>query len=378
MCTNKETLALREFGIEVVERLNAQWCVRLDTIINNEALTLTQRKRLLIARMTEAALSNIDEHNWEMGADAELLAMENRVLIERAIEGKDPELEPNLSFTEHNFRILSNYQGDQVKNFLIQLTKRFESMANAKTPGQLALEIVGSSLVSVGTAMSKLTISAWRAGQPLLQAVRAGVTGVGLKTAVTVVIIILAALLLYLFLENPKKILGLICNDTDEDLIVKDWRKGVSGGTGGDLYLEHGHMENFPEDHATGALDSPLVQVRKRAFFGPGDEENVVFAGFYFGDRNFGLRGVEGVMLFSSTTSNLMFAHQFAVPYTKDNGTNMRFLTARPGSLPDLFRDMYNQRRVRVDITAEGYRLVSTVNDPRGGVVGLIASISKL
>lgn len=375
--SNDENLSLREFGTQVVERLNTHWGIRLDTIINNEALTLEQRKRLLVARMLEAALSKIDEHNWQMGFTTELHETENRNLIERALKGDDPELEPNISVTEHNFRILRNYQGQEIKNYLVQYTKRFEAMAQAKTPGQLAIDIVSASLVSVGTAMAKGAITAWRAGQPLLQAVRTGITSIGMKTAITVVVIVLAALLLYLFLENPKKILAMIFNDTDEDLIVKDWRKGVDGRTGGDLYLEHGHMENFPEDHATGALDSPLVQLRQRAFFGPNDPENVVFGGFYFGDRNFGLRGVEGVMLFSSKTTNLMVAHQFAVPYTNDNGTNMRLLTERPRSFPDLFRDMYNQRRVRVDLTTGGYRLVSAVNDPRGGVVGLMASISK-
>lgn len=371
------TLSYREAGQETVNRLNALWGVKLENIINNEALSLEKRRQLLTSKMLEAAYLQIDEANFHLGIEEDQNKLENQALIAKAVAG-DVELEPNISFTEKNYRILRDYQGQKVKDFILTFTKRFESMANAKTPGQLAIEILASSAISIGTAMAKLTIQAWRAGATLLAAIKSGVTGVGMKTAIAVIVIILAALLLYLFLENPKKILGLIINDTDDDLVVKDWRKGVDGGSGGDLHLEHGKIENFPEDHATGDLDSPLVQIRKRAYFAPDDEDNVVFAGFYFGNRVFGLRGVEGVMVFSSNTNSLKYAHMFAVPYTNDNGTNMKAFTGPTPNLPTLYRDLYNSRKTRVDITDQGVRMTSTVNDPRGGVVGLIATISKV
>jgi len=370
-------LSFRTVGEQTVERLNARWGVRLDNIINNEALSLSQRRHALTAKMLECALLEIDEHNWQMGIEEEN-PVDNKQLIAKAIEGTAVELEPNISFIEKNFKLLRNYEGQQVKDFIVTFTKRFESMSNAKTPGQLAIEILSSSALAIGTAMAKLTVTAWRGGATLLAAIKSGVIGVGIKTAVAVIIIILAALLLYLFLENPKKILAMIINDTHDDLVVTDWRKGVDGGEGGNLWLEHGRMENFPEDHANGDLDSPMVQIRKRAFFAPGDEDNVVFAGFYFGARNFGLRGVEGVMVFTSATSQLKYAHMFAVPYVNDNGTNMRVFTGAVPNLSTFYRELYNARKVRVDVVDQGVRMTSTVDNARGGVVGLIASISKV
>ncbi|MGQ7378966.1 hypothetical protein ACTGVF_11275, partial [Streptococcus suis] len=145
----------------------------------------------------------------------------------------------------------------------------------------------------------KLTWTAWRGGATFLNALRAGITTLGMKTAITIIVIVLVAFLLYLFLENPKKVLALVFNDTAEDLVVTNWRAGVEGGTGGNLYVAHGHMENFMQDHASGDLDSPIVQIRQRFFFEPNDPDNVVFGGIYFADRNFGLRGSEGVMLFT-------------------------------------------------------------------------------
>ena len=270
MGARAEGQSLKATGLEIVERLNARWDVRLDLIIQNEALSLEQRRQMLIARMLERALADIDEQSLNMDVEPAVLAAENQALIERAVRGDAPEVEVNFAITEHNFKILRDYTGGQVTDYITRLCKRFEAMSRAKTPGELALEIFGSSLVCVGTAMGKLTFAAWRAGQPLLTAIRAGVTGIGMKTAVAVVIIVLAALLLYLFLENPKKILGLIVNDTDDDLVVKDWRKGVDGGAGGDLWMEHGHMANFPEDHASGDLQLAA---------GPGPQARVVGPG---------------------------------------------------------------------------------------------------
>ncbi|PNB36201.1 hypothetical protein C1X73_37870, partial [Pseudomonas sp. FW305-130] len=83
-----------------------------------------------------------------------------------------------------------------------------------KTPGQLAIEISVSSLFSIGVSMAKLTWTAWRGGATFLNALRSGITSMGMKTAIAVIVIVLVAFLLYLFLENPKKVLALVFNDT--------------------------------------------------------------------------------------------------------------------------------------------------------------------
>ena len=137
--------------------------------------------------------------------------------------------------------------------------------------------------------------------------------------------------------------------------------------------VEHGQMVNFMQDNEDG-LSSPMLQLKQKLNFGPNDKDNMVFAGFYFADRNIGFRGAEGVVVFASKTSSA-FAHMFAVPYVNDNGTNMRLLSAPTDDLSKLYRDMYDSRQVRVDATSGSYRFTSTVNDAKGGVVGCVASI---
>ncbi|UTM60192.1 hypothetical protein L4174_019230 [Photobacterium sp. CCB-ST2H9] len=368
-----EEMSPKEVALGIVERLEKLWNVDLKSIITNEALTEDERLKKLRARMVEAALSNIDQLHDEVGH--QLTDNEDDALLQRVLAEKDIETEPNICVLRSNYEIIRRYQGKQVYDYVFNLSKRMEAMAQAKTPGQLAVQTVGSTLFSVGTAWAKLTWSAWRGGQTLLQATRTGITSLGMKTAVTAVVLVLAVILLYLFLENPKKILGVMYNDTDQMLVVQDWQESE-----GNLYMEHGEMKNFMSDYATGNLDSPKVQMKSRFLndpSNPNNPEDVIFGGLYFSDRKFGLRGTEGLIVFNSPDSSLIFAHQFAVPYTKDNGTFMQVLRSIPSDLSGLFREMYNQRVTRFDKNEGGFRMTSTVNDPRGGVVGLIATISQ-
>jgi len=163
---------------------------------------------------------------------------------------------------------------------------------------------------------------------------------------------------------------GMVINNTNDNLVVNKYRE-----SNGHLHMEHGVMVDFMEDNEDG-LQSPKLQIKQRLNFGENNSENVVMAGIYFADRNVGFRGSEGVMVFTSTTTSLQFAHMFAVPYINDNRTNMKYLAQAPSNLETLFRELYNENKVRVDFVSNGYRMTSTVNNPRGGVVACIAYIA--
>ena len=196
-----------------------------------------------------------------------------------------------------------------------------------------------------------------------------------MKTAVGTVIIVLAGLLMWLLFENPKKLLGMVLNNTDGNLIVSNWRNGVDKNNNSDLWMQHGNMQKFMQDYQGGDL-TKKIQLNARVVFGPGDPDNCVYGGIYFADKNAGFLGAEGLMIFQANNTPLRFAHMFAVPYTKDNGTNMTMVSGSP-NLETLYRQLYDNRKVRVNVTSGDYNMTSTVNDPRGGVVGCIASITK-
>jgi hypothetical protein len=368
-------LSPKQFAEEIIAGLHQSHGVDLRAIFNDASLNTGQKARRARVVLLEALLNEADRAGLHANFVAPADFDEDMFLGQ--LMSEDVEIEPNVAMTQGDAEFVMAQTGQDIHTYLYTLTKRMENMARSKTAGQLAIEMVAGGLVSVGVPMAIGTIKALRAGMTVLNAVRAGITSIGLKTAIGVVVVVLVAFLLYLFLENPKKILAMVINDTDDHLIVKDWRKGVDGAKEGDLFMQHGHMANFMQDNEEG-LQSPQVQVRARAFFAEKDPDNVIFGGIYFADRNFGLRGAEGVMIFSGKNTSLRFAHMFAVPYFNDNGTNMRLLSGEVPDIEQLYREMYDSRKVQVDFNDGGYRFRSGVNDARGGVVACIGSISKI
>lgn len=370
--TEYSHLTSRQFAEQVMESINRQHGVDLRKIFENDALSVREKSRVARVRLTEALLADL-EHSGTLAkpADAEF---DEEAALSRLLD-TEVDIEPNLSLLSSDAAVIMEYRGDDVRQYMYTLTKRMENAGNAKTPGQLAIELVAGGLISVGVPMAVGTVRALRAGQAVLAAVRSGVTSIGLKTAIGAIVVVLVGFLLYLFLENPKKVLGMVINGTDKNLVVKDWQKGLDGGTGSDLFMAYGHMGSFMKDNEDG-LASPEVQIRARINFGPDDPDNVVFGGIYFADRNFGLRGAEGVMLFTSHDGQVRIGHLFACPYFEDNGAYIAI--AQPGQTSQQFyNDFYGKRQVSLDHSEGGYRLRSNVNNARGGVVACIASISS-
>jgi hypothetical protein len=144
--------------------------------------------------------------------------------------------------------------------------------------------------VSVGFSMMRETYVFLRGGQVLQAALRSGITRIGMASAIGAVVLVLVALVYWLTVINPKKLLGMIISGTRSTLIVKNWRAGVDGGRGSDLFMQHGSMNSFMQDYEAGDLSKKIDGAYE-------------------------------------------IAHMFAVPYYKDNGTNVAFVR---GPFPDL------------------------------------------
>ncbi len=363
MAQSSSLISDQEFAKSICLNLHNLYNVDLDAIFSSEGLTDKQKIKMGANRLQEAIFLRAYNNGYE-GFDLNL--SEGGTIIANG----DIDIEPNIALSEADAKFLSTLEKEEVKTYLFNLTKRFENMANAKTPGLLVAEMAAGGIIAVGVPMAVTVVKGLIAKQALKTAMLAGIKGIGMKTVIGAVVIVLATLIFYLLVENPKKILGMVINNTDDNLVVNKYRE-----SNGNLFMQHGQMVDFMEDNEDG-LQSPKLQIKQRLNFGENNEDNVVFAGIYFADRNIGFRGSEGVMVFTSTTTSLQFAHMFAVPYTNDNRTNMRYLAQTPSSLEVLFRELYNENKVRVDFISNGYRMTSTVNDPRGGVVGCIAYVA--
>ena len=154
---------------------------------------------------------------------------------------------------------------------------------------------------------------------------RSGITRIGMASAIGCIALALVALVAWLIAINPKKILGVIINGTASTIVVKNWRAGVDGAKGSDLFMKHGSMNSFMQDYELGDL-SKVIQINARLDFGEGLDERICAAGLFFADKNIGVYGAEGVMILTAGDGAFEIAHMFAVPYNKDNGTNVSFV----------------------------------------------------
>lgn len=363
-----EEVSEKEFATQICGNLNEEFGIDVKSLLLTPGISDRERIKLAANHLVEAIILKSAAENIE-GFEIQSLSEVN--LAE--FVANTLEIEPNISYSEKDAIALSNLQGQKLKDYLFTLTKRFENMAKAKTPGQLVAEMAGGALLSVGVPMGIQVVKSLIAREGVKLAMLNGVKAIGMKTVIVTVALVLAGLLYYLLVENPKKILGMVVNNTDDNFVVNNY-----ASKSGDLRMIHGEMVNFMEDSEDG-IEGPKIQLKQKLNYGEGNEENMVFAGIYFADRNVGFRGSEGIIVFTSKSNpNFKFAHVFAVPYVNNNRGNIKIINGNPGNLDDLFRTLYNQDRQGVDYIDQGYRLTSTVNDARGGVVACIAYIGKV
>ncbi|WP_045876438.1 hypothetical protein [Pseudofrankia sp. DC12] len=364
-------LSDRQFAEQIMDSIRERHGVDLQAIFSNDALSERKKARLARVRLLEALLDEASQPG-SGAVDLDAADFDEETALARMLD-TEVDVEPNLALARGDANYLMSLRGDGVREYLTMLVKRFENMQTAKTPGQFTIELISSGLAGVGAPMTAEVLRELRAGQVLTAAIRNAITTIGLKTAIAAAVAVLTGLLRYMSLENPKKILGLVLNDTDEHLVVKDWKEGVDGTKAGDLYMHSGHMAAFMQDNERGLL-SPRVQVGARVSYGPDEPDTIVFAGIYVANRNIGLRGTTGIMIFSSPS--IRVAHLFAVPYFDDNGTYIGFVNEGE-DIGKIYTDFYDQRQVSVARTERNYRLGANVNAARGGVVSCIASIAQ-
>lgn len=369
-------LTPRALAEQIIGRLEKAFSIELMPLFKKD--TLTERQRIVLFKDT---LCNGIFHR----AEAENLAdfyLSPQSLTDReemdylkAETGDETgasaiDLVPLLALAEKDAELIKTFRGEDLKDYLFTLTKRFENIANSKSVPQVVAGLISGGVLAIGVAFAEITAKQLAEGAAISGAIRAGILGVGLRVVITLAVVVLVVLLLYLFLGNPKKILGMVINQTAEDFVVRNFKQ-----SDGDLYVNAGEIKNFMEDSRDG-LGSAKVQLKRMLSTGKEEEDQAVFAGLYLIDKKPGIFGAEGLALFSSLVSDLRFAHLFASPYTRDNGTNMAFVPGKDSVEPGkLFAELYPTRQVRVTVDNGSFELASTVNSARGGVVGCIASI---
>ncbi|TMQ18171.1 MAG: hypothetical protein E6J91_08525 [Deltaproteobacteria bacterium] len=347
---------------QLIERLDRKLGIKLHEIIDDDQLSPRDRRRRVVGQIFEAALARVQP---EAGAATVGAAPPGSA-------GDDVEVEPNIAFAAENARYFASLRGKEMHEFVFSLTKRFENMVSATGPAELAYQVVGAGIVGLTIEGGINTLAGLRNRLPLLKAVEAGIRKIGMRGALLAAAAALGTLIVFFLSGNQKAIFAMIFNDTDEDMIVRNWQEALDGGQG-DVYLKHGSVVAFPQDWRIRDGGHTKVQLYRRLRDGT---KTIVYAGLLFGQKNVGPLGVEGLTLFTLGQDKGWVSHLFAVPYARNNGTNIEYLRQRPASLKELYEPLYQTRQVAVDRVQDGVRVMSAVDGARGGLVTLMAIIS--
>ncbi|HTU15578.1 MAG TPA: hypothetical protein VMF31_10295 [Solirubrobacterales bacterium] len=354
---------LHEHGMAACARIKAELDVDIYALLTTDE---PEEQRLSNARR-EFVAAIFARADRESLTELQLPPDQLKATLDLAAE---MEVSPNWAYTEKDLPYLMQLQGQELMDHVVDLQKRLERASLTKDIAALAATLVGGGILSVGIPAVIAAVRALIGGATIRAAAIAGIRAVSMATVVVAVALVLLGLIAWLIFENPKKLAGIVLNNTDHDFVVKGFR-----GEGGDLYMDHGSMVDFMQDNADG-LGSDKVQIKGRAIIEPGSPDNVYYAGLYFADKNVGFFGAEGTMIFRATKGDAAFAHQFACPYSEDNGSNIAVYKGSPG-IKDLNKQMYKDRKVRVQLTDGPYAMQSTVNAPRGGEVACLAVITQ-
>jgi hypothetical protein len=353
----------RAFGLAIIERIKANTGLEIRSLFEQDLSANEIRERiheLIVAYVERKLKEEKPGTDWPLAGQP--------IDVRQTLFGAGGiNVVPDVAVTEQRYKQIKQYQGKQIDTYLKNVTDGLSLLKDGMSPAQVATTIATSGLASFGVAMVWGTFVALQGGAAFLSALAAGVVAMGSITVVVgVALVIVAELLLFFLVLNKKVFLGMVFNNTGLNLIVRDWRAGTSGASRGDLFMNTGSMTSFMETNETPNLDSPLVQVVERLFLSAGSPDNLVSAGIFCAEKNFGLYGTEGVMLLSSRQrEDIRFAFVFACPYTLDNGVNVAI--GGPNSAQSYFNGLYGNRGVERFTAQRGFSLLARVGSPRGG-----------
>jgi hypothetical protein len=344
-----------EFGESLITQLEEKFEIDLKSIIFDKNLTIDNIRDKAVILLTEGAR----KHHKKMG---------NTDWLSSDMGDLAPE--PNLFMSAENAKDFSELRGDDIRTQLQISSKRLADALESPNYGMASFYIFAGGFLGVTTISAGAFVTAYViAGE--IAAVQAGLKALKGNAIAAIAILVIMLIIFFIFLR-PSKLLGLMINRTSDNLIVNNYKE-----SDGDLYLNTGKMSAFMVDHAKiGEVKPNYVQIhgmmRVTADF------SIAFGGWYFAEkRDWALLGADGAMVFTSTNNDkLKFAHQYSVPYSRSNGTNIKKLTSNDYSMEKIFTELRDNQSQEKTVTDSGYTLTSAINDTSGQEVSLIASIA--
>lgn len=226
-------------------------------------------------------------------------------------------------------------------------------------PDAVASDLLQEHMTAVSAKGGNMVVESLQAGATLPAAVRAGVGASDILEFVNMI-----AELFKKLMEDEKKCIGLIVNDTDHDIEVTNWKLGFDDeDPSSGLYLPHGRMEEFMHDNTV----SPAVQIKKRS-------GGYAYCGLYLmTKRDCALVGAECTMRLTLKGGGPVIDYLSCCPYTQDNRVNLAVNSS--AALSEVHETLYRDKQKEVVKTAGTITATARVNSYTGSPSYCILSL---
>ncbi len=356
-----------EYGTKMYKDLEKKFNVNLEEILLSKELSYDQIKERAVEALSVGVRKYHEKH-------------ENKDWLSDGKFSKNPGAFKVVSpvFMKASQAVgYGSLEGDEVEAQLQRVSSNMSRMLESSDYGVASFYMISAGFLAITGAGAVGFITAVVTGASEAIAIAASLSAMGSTAIVAVVIIVITLIMFFVYLREAK-LLALVINNTSRDLVVKNYRE-----KGGNLYINTGKMSDFMnQEKNIGEVghDAPQVQIhRKMDWIFDGEVEMGVFGGWYFAEKRDGeLLGADGAMIITDDDDdNFRIAQQYAVPWSKHNGTNIKMLTNDENDAKKIFKELRNSQKERVVITEGKMNLTSSVNSIHGQDVSLIASITE-
>ncbi|MEZ8581359.1 hypothetical protein AB4440_05900 [Vibrio splendidus] len=356
-----------EFGRFMVSDLEARFDVDLFSIIEDRSKSLEDIYSEVSKALKEAVFKfHEDKGHQDWIRERPVKSIGNPGLF-------DPV--PGFFMSPQVANDLTELRGEDIKNEMRQSQVYMSKMLDADSYQSAASYLFSAGYLAISAEGAQAYIDGIVEGLSILKAVSFSLAVITFAEMLEVLIpFIIIFPFIYPF-TRPAHLLGLVINRTEHNFVAKDYKN-----TAGDLYMNTGKMTSFMKDHEKlGQVKPDFIQIHKMMDWIFDDQVQYgVFGGYYFAEKRSGAWvGSDGAMILSALDNSVKFAHEFAVPYSKSNGTNVEFMSSDDNrNANSVFKGLRKHQAVTKTLYQSPYVLTSSINSKHHQSVALIASIT--
>ncbi|WP_323131089.1 hypothetical protein [Sinorhizobium medicae] len=282
----------------------------------------------------------------------------------------------NVSWQQSEVASLQAKTGSDVAEFVSGIMSTLNlSQAKGLTPAEIAATIVGAGLFGLGPV---IYYAVKDTSTTILARVAAGIGKLGVSGWASIAGVVVVELAIFLITTNAS-FMGLVVNNTDSDITVKDWRKGVEDKNHHGVYINHGKMTGFMVADLKNLHSDDEVQIA-----GPqtmdvnGVPTEFVYMGLFYAEkRAAALFGAEGALIFKAKNNKSMphLALAYSSPYSGSNGAAVA-LTSDDHSAEHWWKKLKDSLALQSSASSGAYSASVTVNSASGPEACCIAVLT--